>query len=280
VPEYRFPAAARVVAIGDLHGDVEAARAALRLAGAIDASDAWIGGDLVVVQTGDQLDRGKDERALLDLLAALDAPARAAGGRLVVLNGNHEVMNVLGDFRYVAPEAVRAFDGLTPSSPHAAAVSGPFRGRAAALLPGGAVALALARRPLVAIVGDTVFVHGGLRRAHVALGLERLNREASEFLAGTRARPPAALTEEEGPLWTRLYGDAVVDELACAELAEVLRGLSARRLVVGHTIQAGGISSACGGAVYRIDVGMSAAYRSGRIEVLELGPLGPRVLRR
>src|SRR5690606_15212831 len=34
--------AARIVAIGDLHGDLSAARAALRLAGAIDARDRWI----------------------------------------------------------------------------------------------------------------------------------------------------------------------------------------------------------------------------------------------
>ncbi len=34
----------RVVAIGDLHGDLEAARSALRLAGAIDEQDQWIGG--------------------------------------------------------------------------------------------------------------------------------------------------------------------------------------------------------------------------------------------
>lgn len=47
------PAAPREVAFSDVHGDIEAARAALQLAGAIDDEDRWIGGDLVVVQTGD-----------------------------------------------------------------------------------------------------------------------------------------------------------------------------------------------------------------------------------
>src|SRR5688500_6932282 len=64
----RFAPAARVIAIGDLHGDLAATRRALRLAGAIDEHDRWIGGDLVVVQTGDQLDRGDDEQAIVDLL--------------------------------------------------------------------------------------------------------------------------------------------------------------------------------------------------------------------
>ena len=55
----------RIVAFGDVHGDLEAARGALRLAGAIDEQDRWIGGDLIVVQTGDQLDRGDQEQAIL-----------------------------------------------------------------------------------------------------------------------------------------------------------------------------------------------------------------------
>ena len=57
----RFPKADRIVAIGDLHGDLAATRRALRVAGAIDEQDQWTGEDLVIVQTGDILDRGGDE---------------------------------------------------------------------------------------------------------------------------------------------------------------------------------------------------------------------------
>ena len=76
----RYPPAQHIVAIGDLHGDLEATRAALRLAGAIDERDRWVGGTWVIVQTGDQLDRGDDELEILDLLDALAAQAQAAGG--------------------------------------------------------------------------------------------------------------------------------------------------------------------------------------------------------
>ncbi|MFY0537705.1 metallophosphoesterase [Nannocystis pusilla] len=76
----RLPAPARLVALGDLHGDFEATRAALRLAGAIDPQDKWIGKELMVVQTGDQLDRGDGERKILELLERLQTEARAAGG--------------------------------------------------------------------------------------------------------------------------------------------------------------------------------------------------------
>ena len=100
---FRFPAPERLVALGDVHGDIAATRRALRLAGAIDADDHWIGGELVVVQTGDQLDRGDDEQAILELFAKVQREAAAAGGAVHVLNGNHEFMNALGDLRYVTP---------------------------------------------------------------------------------------------------------------------------------------------------------------------------------
>src|SRR5688572_30016443 len=40
------PGPRRVVAIGDIHADIDAMRSALRTAGAIDARDEWIGGAL------------------------------------------------------------------------------------------------------------------------------------------------------------------------------------------------------------------------------------------
>src|SRR4030042_85059 len=71
-PRTVFPGVRRVVAVGDLHGDLTAARAALRLGGAIDAADRWIGGDLVVVQTGDEIDRGDADREIIDLFSRLE----------------------------------------------------------------------------------------------------------------------------------------------------------------------------------------------------------------
>src|SRR5687767_13234559 len=68
----KLPMPKRLVAIGDLHGDIAAMRSAFRAAGAIDDGDKWIGGQLVVVQTGDVLDRGDDEQAMLDLFTKLE----------------------------------------------------------------------------------------------------------------------------------------------------------------------------------------------------------------
>lgn len=49
---------------------------------------------------GDLLDRGDQELPLLYWLERLQGQAAAAGGALHVLNGNHESMNVAGQYRY------------------------------------------------------------------------------------------------------------------------------------------------------------------------------------
>jgi hypothetical protein len=272
------PAPARLVAIGDLHGDLDHARRALRLAGAIDAADHWIGGALVVVQTGDEIDRGDDDRAILDLTEGLKAQAAAAGGELIAMLGNHEIMNASLDFRYVTPGAATSFSRLDGGSgdggsgaidPAALARVPPeSKGRARAFAPGGPYASLESHRPVVMKVGDSVFAHGGILPKHVAYGLDRLNDELDGWLAGARRDPPAVVVAEDGPVWTRAYSseDAPPD---CADLTTALAKLGAKRMVVGHTVQKQGVNSACDGKVWRIDVGMSR-YFGGPIQALEI----------
>jgi hypothetical protein len=61
---------------------------------------------LCLCQVGDILDRGDQELKLLYLLERLQRQAAAAGGALWVLNGNHETMNVGGNFRYATQGGV------------------------------------------------------------------------------------------------------------------------------------------------------------------------------
>lgn len=251
----------------------------LRVAGLVDAEAHWSGGRTVLVQTGDQLDRAGGEEEILKLLAELEVEAPKAGGKLVVLNGNHETMNVLGDFRYVTEDALDDFTGAEPASPFAKSITGPFKDRARAFLPGGQMAVQLAHRPVVAQVGDTVFVHAGVRQAHVEGGLESLNREVQAFFRGETARPPSGMVDADGPLWTRIYGGPELSSAVCAELVTTLSALGAKRLVVGHTVQAAGITSACEERVFRIDVGLSRAYGENAPEALEIRGDTVKVLR-
>src|SRR5947208_13226999 len=88
------PSMPTLVAIGDIHGDLDALDRSLRAAGLTDPRGRWIGGPTVLVQTGDVMDRGPEVRGVLDRLMTLETEAAAAGGRVVVLLGNHEVMNL------------------------------------------------------------------------------------------------------------------------------------------------------------------------------------------
>lgn len=276
----RLPAVERLVAIGDLHGDLDASRQVLRLAGAIDAGDEWVGGNLVIVQTGDQIDRGDEDREVLDLLVRVKAAAQKHGGAVHVLNGNHETMNVAGDFRYVTKPSFRSFAGADARKlPDAVARLLPTEAqpRAAAFLPGGSYAEILAPQPVILIVGDSVFAHGGVLPEHVAYGIDRINSEVGAWIAG-KGELPALMQRDDAPVWTRLYSEPQPSAVACATLGKVLSSLLVRRMVVGHTVQERGITSACDDQVYRIDVGLSRYYRGTTISALELGKTGPHIL--
>ena len=88
---------------------------------------------------------------------------------------------------------------------------------------------------------------------------------------GQSREPPAALTSSDSPVWTRAAGEANVDFAPVRAALDALRG---QRMVVGHTVQQHGITSACDGALWRIDVGLASDY-GGPIQVLEIAPGAP-----
>lgn len=281
----------RIVAFGDVHGDLEAARSALRLGGAIDEQDRWIGGDLIVVQTGDQLDRGDQEQAILDLFERLRVEASAAGGAFHALLGNHELMNARGDLRYVTEGGFADFEDVALYDPSDSLqawnrASGRFepasladfesyqRARMAAFMPGGPYAALLARRQVILQIGGNVFVHGGVLPDHVRFGVDEINAAAQAWLRGEADLPPV-LSGSESPQWTRLYSSDP-DSAACGVLEEALTGMRATRMVMGHT-RVPTIASACDERAWRIDVGM-AAYYGGPVQVLEIVGDSVRVL--
>lgn len=275
-------APSRIVAIGDIHGDLDALRQALTLAGAINAQDDWVGGSLIVVLTGDYLDRGDDDRAICDLLEALALKAREANGRLVALNGNHEIMNAMGDMRYVTPAAFETFREFAPPteliSPRVDTPAYAY-GRLYAYAPGGPYAQKLAANGVVEVLGGTVFVHGALAPSVVEYGVERLNNETRAWLRGDAPEPPAMLTAQEGPIWSSAFSDEQV-ETSCKALQATLQALGAARMAVGHRNipDSTGINADCDGRIWRIDVGLSKHY-GGPLELLEIEGDHVRVLR-
>lgn len=189
----RGPGAARVFAIGDIHGAYDEFVGVLQRAGLIDSRLAWAGGRATLVQTGDYTDRGTDVRKVLDLLMRLEREAKAAGGQIITLLGNHEVMNLIGDWRDVTPEicatfvtpkseakreeAYREYTRLTSNATPPPAVYALTRDEwmighppgcleyREAMSPSGIYGRWLREKQIAAQVSDTLFMHAGINPA-------------------------------------------------------------------------------------------------------------------
>ncbi|KAJ3058989.1 hypothetical protein HK102_010215, partial [Quaeritorhiza haematococci] len=71
----------RIVAVGDLHGDLKSALEVLEMAGIINSERQWVAGNTIFVQNGDIVDRGPDTIALYELMMKLERDAADAGGK-------------------------------------------------------------------------------------------------------------------------------------------------------------------------------------------------------
>jgi Calcineurin-like phosphoesterase len=184
-----------VVAIGDVHGDFDDFAALLRRIGLIDAQHHWTGGKTTLVQVGDLLDRGPKPRDVMDIVMSLQKEAPAAGGQVLNVLGNHEVMNIMGDLRYVTAENYASFADAHSEERRKSALQEYMKWRSthAALLaelpqpvfeltesewmtrhpagfveqreafgPNGTYGKWLRTRPAVIEIGGTMFLHGGL----------------------------------------------------------------------------------------------------------------------
>ncbi|CAL5219968.1 g1905 [Coccomyxa viridis] len=283
----------RIIAIGDIHGDLQKTVTSLKVAGVLEEDrngrPLWCGGDTVVVQLGDVLDRGDCEIGSILLLRELDRQARMQGGAVYMLNGNHESLNVAGNFRYVTPGGFRESALVAGLSPDALnSMESKVRARMRLYRPGGQMACELAKNPTVLIVNDSVFAHGGVLAQHVKYGLEKMNEEVAAWMLGlitedgTKSRPPfLAMGSSQSVMWNRDFGQERFKNLqqrwkACMDVEGMLKLLGARQLIIGHTPQTIGANCECNGRVWRMDVGMSKGVLNARPQVLEIEPVDAR----
>jgi hypothetical protein len=287
-----FTTTERVVAVGDVHGAYSQFVAILRAAGLINSRNRWIGGRAVLIQTGDVFDRGDDSRKAIELLRRLERDAGRAGGHVVALAGNHEVMRLAGDWRYVSPGELAAFrdadsigrrDSVRALMADAAATRARDEGRPfepatfreeflrdvplgliemkQALLPGNQYGDWLRARRTVVKVNGVLFLHGGVSDEVASLGCPAINetigREMKSMPVPADEMATLLATSETGPLWYR--GMASEPEETFAPMLEsILRRMDARAVVIGHTPAIGRITPRFGGRVVQIDAGMLA----------------------
>jgi hypothetical protein len=224
----------RIVAVGDLHGDYSAWMDIAHGAGLVDPAGHWVAGRTTLVQLGDITDRGPDSLKIVRSLRQLQAEAPRAGGRVIVVLGNHEAMNLLGDYRYTTPGEYAAFvdqrssarreqfylrvrkqleataritnPNVTPSQVREAWIAKTPLGwveHGLAWSPSGELGQWATRNPAIAKVGSTLFVHGGITAEYSRLPLDEVNRRVAQAMRSAKGGPGSVLEDPLGPLWYR-----------------------------------------------------------------------------
>lgn len=174
-----LPAVDRIIVIGDLHGDWNETIKSLKLANVINNRLNWIGGNTVVVQIGDQIDRCRqlpcnrpikdDEDSdikILKFFTKLHSQALKAGGAIYSIIGNHELMNSTGRMEYVSYQNYMEFEKRPDNQEFLKGMPSDLKNMEArkwAFKPGNPLAEFIAcTRKLALIIGDNLFVHAGI----------------------------------------------------------------------------------------------------------------------
>ncbi len=258
------PVPHRIVAVGDLHGDLRAFGAIARACGLVDEDGTWVGGDTHLVLMGD-LVGGAQSRLLLNAVMRLEGEARKAGGRVHALLGNHDVLPAAGRFSKMTRGERRSYR------------KGDFRGE-------GPYSEWLRRRPSILKIGETIFVHAGLDRWAMDTDPAEVNAQVRAWIAhhqGRGPKPPKAtrwtIDEDEGPMWTRAFKarrGKPKDGPSKKTIRAILERLGAERIVLGHSPTKNGV------VIDHPHYGSSVVLIDTRISDDERGKLGALIVQR
>ena len=239
------------MAVSDIHGEFEYFVDLLRQAKVIDSLHNWIWGNGHLVVVGDIFDRGDKVTECLWLVHKMEGQAKRAGGRVHYLIGNHELMVIQGDNRYVNERYLKGICKKSRIKHEDLFGSHMELGR-----------WVLSRSTVVKI-NDILFVHGGIAPVFLEQGWSaddinervrvKLNLRSSQIAFDDTAR---LLFGSLGPLWYRGYHYEMEDrypQATTAQIDSILSYYQANAIVVGHT-GVDSISSLYDNRVYAVDV--------------------------
>ncbi|MFN8301874.1 MAG: metallophosphoesterase [Saprospiraceae bacterium] len=255
---YAMPS--RLLVLSDIEGNFEAFKMMLLSAGVINDKFQWTFGDGHIVLLGDYFDRGLNVTECLWLAYKLEQEALAAGGRVHFILGNHEVLNLQGDTRYVRNKYLE----------NARLIGEDYSRWYAADTELGRW---LRTKNSVERIGDQVFCHGGIspELARTGLSLGDINRIARRYLGMPNAQIVDPFAREifdthTGIFWFRGASKGMLTD---AQMSEVLAFAGASRMVVGHTLTPE-IATAYDGRLICIDLYHDENLRNGFVQGLWL----------
>jgi len=237
-----YNAANEMLVLSDIEGNFKGFKQMLVSSGVITSSLKWKYGKGHLVLVGDFFDRGLQVTECLWLIYQLEQEAEKAGGKVHFILGNHEVMNLTNNHRYVRKKYLE----------NAQLIQVPYRMWYTADTELGRW---LRTKNVVEKIGDLVFAHGGIsyQLAEKKLSLLQINEAVRSYLNATNATRPKAedlIMGREGVYW---YRGLAIQQVDSANVDEIMRYLEAKRLIIGHTVQPE-IQSLYNGKVIAIDL--------------------------
>lgn len=239
----------KIAAVSDVHGQFELFITLLRNNGIIDKGDNWNFGNGHFVITGDIFDRGPKVTEALWFLYNLEQQAEKAGGKVHFLLGNHEVMILNGDLRYLHPKYTKVAK-ITKRNYESLFAKNTVLGSW------------LRHRSLLVKINGILFVHGGFHPEIVTtkLSIADINRLFKQHLIKRELKNPREgmakyLYGDKGPIWYRGYFRE--PGATMEEIQQLLRFFGVSHIVVGHTTQEK-IRTAYDGKVIAVDAGMKS----------------------
>ncbi len=234
-----------IVAISDAHGQYDLMINLLKANQVIDEQNQWSFGKGHLVITGDNLDRGDKVLEILWFLFFLEKEAAKAGGKVHVLLGNHEVMVLQGDVRYLNRKYLYT--------------SGVLKNRYHLMFGVGSVLGDwIASHKVMTSINRSLFLHGGISEEILKLdySIEKMNEAFTQHLIRYEDKAilddPVlkALYRSNGPLWYRGYFKK--EGMDSTSVNKILEKLNQDRIIVGHT-SFDSIRSFYGGKILGID---------------------------
>lgn len=240
-----YPSPEKLLAISDIEGNFDAFANLLKGNGVVNEDFNWTYGKGHLVLVGDLFDRGPQVTETLWLVYKLEQEAEKVGGKVHFVLGNHETMNLKGDFRYVDPKYFvhASLFNLKYANMYASnSILGEW----------------LRTKNTIVKIGETLFCHGGISPEFVSrqLSIGQVNEITRKYIDADKNRiqnsdaATAIFNTSKGILWYRGY---VQNKMSTEKMAAVLDFYKASAVVVGHT-PVNEISQLYDGQVIAIDV--------------------------
>jgi hypothetical protein len=244
----------KIVVIGDIHADYEILLAVLKKAGLINDKLEWTGGKTHLVMIGDLVDgkaridnwNGDSDIKVINFLGKLIKLAKRKGGDVIILLGNHEFMNIRGNFNYSGSNGIKQMGGELKRLKY---FNNQF--------------LLFAKKCFLAVnIGGWIFCHAGIvPEISKKYSIPKLNAMLHKFLSNQMNLHEDSvffdiISGENGILTTREFG---TNNINCKRLISTLENLNANHMVIGHTVQEK-VNDICNKKLWRVDVGLSRAF--------------------